>query len=86
MADTMNKDEDKQTRFEQDLKAFFPDIWELDQLGKEDAHVWKIIALIIEMRQDNATGWIKIHYNKGWIDDVFQDKSILTGHKKRPGY
>lgn len=34
---------EKQTKFEEDLKAFFLHIWDLHVLGEADANLWELI-------------------------------------------
>lgn len=78
--------DEKQSKFEQDLKAFFPHIWELHQLSKSDANLWDVVELMLEMRGKDITGSVRITYSKGHIDSVRQDVDVLAYKGKRPGY
>lgn len=77
---------DKQTKFEEDLKAFFPHIWELHNLGKADSQLWELVECLLEMRREDVTGDIRITYTRGHIDSVRQGRDVLAGKAKRPGY
>lgn len=78
--------DDHQTKFESDLKAFFPDIWELHQLGKADANLWEVVDVLLEMRRRDITGQVRITYSRGHIDSVRQETDVLAFKGKRPGY
>lgn len=77
---------DKQTKFEQDLKAYFPDIYKLHMLGKADSQLWELVDVMLKMRQLDITGSIRVTYTRGHIDSIRQDIDVLAGKAKRPGY
>jgi len=77
---------EKMTKFEEDLKAFFPHIWDLHMLGKSDANLWELVDVILKMRSEDVTGAIRITYTRGHIDSIRQDVDVLAYKGKRPGY
>lgn len=84
MTTAMN--DDKATKFEEDLKAYFPHIWDLNQLGKADANLWEVVTVMLEMRSQDVTGRVSITYSKGHIDTIRKDIDVLAFKGKRPGY
>ena len=61
----------KKTKFETDLKAFFPDIWEFYMLTKHDKKVKKVLDTISLFRKLDKCGKINISYTNGkinWIE------------------
>jgi hypothetical protein len=74
------------TPFEQQLQQFFPEIYHLHVLGKSEAHLWRLIDLLLLMAQDTESGYIKIHYNKGHIDKITKEVDMLFNKASRPGY
>lgn len=78
--------DEKSTKFEQDLKAYFPEIWELHQLGKAESQLWELVTIILEMRKKDVTGHIIVNYSKGHIDGIKQQVDVLAHKAKRPGY
>lgn len=80
------ENKEKQTKFETDLKAFFPHIWDLHMLGKADANLWELVDVILKMRSEDITGSIRITYTRGHIDSIRQDVDVLAYKGKRPGY
>lgn len=79
-------DRAKKTKFESDLQAYFPDIYDLHLLGKADANLWEIVQVMLRMRKEDITGSIRITYSKGHIDSIRQDIDVLAYKAKRPGY
>lgn len=77
---------DKLTKFEADLKAYFPEIYDLHQLGKSDANLWEVVNVMLEMRSKDLTGMVKISYSKGHIDSCRREEDVLAFKGKRPGY
>jgi hypothetical protein len=75
---------DKQTKFEEDLKAYFPDIYRLNQVGKWDKFFWDVINSMLKMIDDNETGEIVIRYNAGRIDRLTVKRDLLFGRKHEP--
>lgn len=77
--------EQKQTAFEEQLKAYFPDIYGLHQLGKAEPHLWELVGLLQEMREADCTGKIWINYNRGHIDGVSKQVDVLAFKSVRGG-
>ena len=61
---------EKTTKFEQDLKQYFPDIYKLHQLGKFDKKLWIAINKMIAQYDNRLYGEIKISYQDGKINFV----------------
>ncbi len=86
-------EENKLTPFEEQIKQFFPEIFELHMLGKAseqggagEAHIWALIGQLLEMSRTTATGIIFINYSKGHIDNISVKTDIIAFKKNRPGY
>ena len=69
------------TKFEEDLKTYFPDIYELNILGKNDPNVWEIFHAMLEMRNKDSFGSIEIKYQGGKINHIV--KAVFI-QKKAP--
>jgi len=76
--------DDPKTKFEEDLKAFFPDIYKLNNVGKWDKFFWDVITQMIRMVDTNGSGEIYIRYNSGKIDSLYVKENILFGRSKDP--
>lgn len=74
---------DELTEFEQLLKQYFPEIYELNQYGKEEAFLWHVINTIKASAQTKLTGRIEITFNQGMINEVNRTEKTLYGVKKR---
>jgi hypothetical protein len=74
------------TKFEQDLKAYMPVIFDLYQLEKADLHIKDVVSELLEMRGTDQTGRILIVYNQGHIESIKREITVLAGKKGRPGY
>lgn len=68
------------TKFEKDLEEYFPDIYKLHQIGKEDPFVWEIIDAMLEMYEAKAYGRLLFTYQDGRINHVF--KTLQTTASK----
>lgn len=77
---------EKMTKFEEDLKAFFPHIWDLHMLGKADLNLWEVVEVLLQNRKEDTTGVIRITYTKGHIDSIRREVDVLAYKGKRPGY
>ncbi len=75
---------DKETKFEADLKAFFPDIYKIHTHGKWDQYVWKVFDAMTNMTDNNCYGEIKIIYQSGRINQVIKSESVMAGKKNEP--
>lgn len=76
---------DKQTKFEKDLEAFFPDIYKIHERGKWDQYIWEVFEAMMEMIDCSSYGEIKVIYQAGRINKVIQSKSRIndTGHSPK---
>jgi uncharacterized protein (DUF2344 family) len=87
----MTKSTSPLSKFETDLQAFFPDLFQFHQLIQFDKKYAKLIDGIMEMVNQNGYGSIKVIYQKGKINYVIQEKhltaetsdELLTKHKSR---
>lgn len=75
---------DPKTKFEQDLKAYFPDIYKINNIGKWDKFFWDAVNKMTEMANKNSTGEIVIRYNAGRIDALYHKENVLFGRSKDP--
>ena len=66
----------KETRFEEDLKLYFPDIYKIHEAGKFDKNIWNVFDSMIKMIDSNDYGEIKIIYHRGRINQV--ETTIIT--------
>lgn len=74
----------KQTKFEEDLKHFFPEIYQIHTISKWDKHIWAVWDAMLEMIDTNSYGEIKIRYNKGKIDRLFKTENKLGDAQFKP--
>lgn len=80
----MIKDRDiKETKFEEDLKIYFPDIYKIHLAGKFDRYVWNVFSAMQEMVENNGYGEIKVVYQNGKINRV-ATTIITTSNSKEP--
>jgi hypothetical protein len=52
-------------------------------LGKAEAHIWEVGAVLLEMREVDATGKIFINYSRGHIDGVHKQVDVLAYQSRR---
>ncbi len=76
--------DDPKTKFEKDLKAYFPEIYRLNSIGQWDKFFWDVITQMLKMVDDNKTGEIVIRYNCGRIDSLYTKENLLFGRSKDP--
>lgn len=74
------------TPFEEQLKQYFPEIYALHELSKAEPHIWEVVSEILKMRAEDVTGMLRIHYNRGHIDEIIKEQKTLTDKASRPGY
>jgi hypothetical protein len=77
-------DDLKQTKFEQDLAVYFPDIYKIHQMSKFDKFLWDAIYSLLEMSHGNCYGEVKVLYQNGKINQVLTTKSVVSSALKRP--
>jgi len=66
-----------ETKFEEDLREFFPKIYQLHMLGKLDDKVWEVIYQMLDFSKNNCYGKINISYQKGKINYFEQTKRMI---------
>lgn len=76
--------DEKRTKFEQDLKDFFPDIFKLHSYSKSDKFLWEAVYSLIEMRDRDLTGEVSIRFNFGKIDRINQNVNKTAHESSRP--
>lgn len=74
----------KKTKFEEDLEAFFPEIFKLHQYSKGEKYVWDVVYAIMKMRDEDASGSIFVRFQRGHIDKVTRQEDLTFGQKLRP--
>lgn len=74
----------KQTKFEQDLEAYFPEIYRIHTIGEWDKHIWAVWDAMLEMIDSNSYGEIKIRYNKGRVERIYKTEDKLHDRKFAP--
>lgn len=63
------------TKFEEDLKVYFPELSDLYALMKEDKRVWVVIKSMIDMFKGRKHGRVEITYQEGKINHIFQTEN-----------
>lgn len=76
--------DDPKTKFENDLKTYFPDIYKINSIGKWDKFFWDAVNSMLKMVDTNASGEITIRYNAGRIDSLYLKENLLFGRSKDP--
>lgn len=74
----------KLTKFEEDLKAFFPDIYALNEHGKFDQFFWEAVNALHAMRKMDETGEINIHFVGGKIDKLYKKTNLTAFSSHKP--
>lgn len=77
-------EDNKLSKFEEDLKVYFPDIFKINQMGKWDKFFWDAVNSMVNMTDENSTGEVTIRYNSGRIDRLSVKKDLLFGRKNDP--
>ena len=76
----------EQTKFEQDLEVFFPDIYKLHQLGKWDKWVWSAIYSMLDMAKNSSFGEVRVTYQRGRINQIYTTKSETSREVQADGF
>ena len=66
----------KQTKFEQDLKEYFPDIYDLHIYGKTSPWFWEAVNLMKHMKDTDSSGMVEVRYSNGNIDRVRKEEIL----------
>ena len=67
--------DEKRTKFEEDVKVFFPELYEIYLLTKGDVKIWKVLEAMVEMKKQNSFGKIEITYQEGRINFIYETKN-----------
>jgi hypothetical protein len=62
--------DEKLTKFENDLRDFFPDIFKLHMYSKADKFLWDAVYALMDMRDKDQTGEVNIRFNSGKIERI----------------
>lgn len=78
--------EETTTKFEEDLKTYFPEIYKMHLFGKFDDKLWQVVDAIYEFYESREYGEIKITFQDGRINHSYKqvslEKSPLTKQPK----
>lgn len=74
----------KETKFEEDLKAYFPDIYRIHSAGKFDKFVWEAINGMMEFMNENKFGELTIKYQNGRINQIMRTVVSTADKESRP--
>ena len=58
------------TKFEDDLRVYFPELEEIYQLSKDDKQILTLIRALVSMKLNQSYGKVCITYQKGVINVV----------------
>jgi hypothetical protein len=73
-----------QTKFEEQLQQFFPEIYRIHQVGKYDKYVWDVFDKMMEMVDSNEYGEIRITYQCGKINLVSKTTNTTANRTGTP--
>lgn len=76
----------EESKFEKDLKAYFPKIYKLHQLGKWDKFLWDLIYQMEDLATENAFAEIKIIYQMGRINNVYVTRKMTSREVQKDGF
>lgn len=74
-----------ESKFREDLKIYFPDLYRFWSLFQFDPHYQQVLEGILEMTQGN-TGTLRVIYQNGKINQVTLDKVLTNNQKARTHY
>lgn len=72
------------TKFENDLQAYFPDLYQFWSLFNWDKKYEFVMQGILEMVEKNGYGTIEIVYNCGKINYVNSKRQLSANSSNRP--
>ena len=64
--------------FEEDLKQYFPEVYDLPVLTKTDTKIRKITDAMMKMHREGGYGEIKITYQKGLVNHTYLTINVDT--------
>lgn len=65
------------TKFEQDLKNYFPEIYDLYVYGKADPKVWEVVYSLVDMWKQTSHGRVIVMYRGGKINYAACEKAYV---------
>jgi hypothetical protein len=74
------------TKFEEDLKVYFPDIYQIHTLGKFDHYIWDVFNCMLEFTNKNEYGEIIIQYQNGKINRISRTTITTSGRDAEPDH
>jgi len=74
------------TKFEEDLKVYFPDLYKFWSMVKFDAHADKVLAGMLKMMNGDEYGKIVIVFQAGKINRVNMETQLTADKKIRQHY
>jgi hypothetical protein len=77
--------DEKLTKFENDLRDFFPDIFKLHMYSKADKFLWEAVYALMDMRDKDQTGEVNIRYNAGKIERIIKAVN-MTAYEASKAY
>lgn len=75
---TKSTSQDSKTKFEEDLKLYFPDIYQFYSLLRYDKFYREMIDGVLDMVNTDAYGTIEIVYQRGKINYINQKKQLTA--------
>lgn len=58
------------TKFEEDLKEYFPHIWKLHNMSKQDRLIWEVVDAMQDIYMNKSYGTVEIKYQDGKINQL----------------
>jgi len=74
-----------ESKFREDLKIYFPDLYKFWSLFQFDPHYKEVLEGILEMTE-GLSGSLRIDYQGGRVNNVVISKSLTTNTKTRTHY
>jgi hypothetical protein len=65
-----------QTKFEENLKNYFPDVYKLHEMAQWDKKIWLAVEKMLKMVDENSYGSIEITYQKGKINHITRSERV----------
>jgi len=64
------------TKFEEQLKVYFPELSRFYVIAKDDSKVWTVIKEMVKMKKERTHGSLKVGYQQGKINGVVKTTSV----------
>ena len=69
-------EQEARTRFVEDLKQYFPDIYKFYIYGKSDLKIWDAASALIAMRDIDGRGEVRVVFESGKIQAVYKNERV----------